>query len=76
MDTRSGDGTHGIVYHKVPARIHEFAQKIGTERFHEAVRKFNLRLEQGDAPDFEDFGRILRDSGVSEEDWLQFVRSI
>ena len=76
VDTRSGDGTHGIVYHKVPARIHEFAQKIGTERFHEAVRKFNLRLEQGDAPDFEDFGRILMDSGVSEEDWLQFVRSI
>ncbi len=72
VDTNSGDGTWGIIYYKVPYHIHAFVEKVGIARFMTAVRGFNHLVKQGKKPEFEDFGKILQQLGVSEKDWVQF----
>lgn len=70
--TETGEGTMGVIYYKIPFLIHQFAKRIGEEKFVSAVRSFNRRIEQGESPQFEDFGQILLDLGVSEKDWERF----
>lgn len=76
VNTESGGGTWGVVYYKVPYQIHLFAKKIGEDRFIAAVRSFNLLIKQGGCPGFDDFGRILQNLGVSEDEWGQFRSSL
>ena len=76
VDTNSGDGTWGTIYYKVPYQIHLFVEKVGIERFMTAVSSFNRLVKQGAKPEFEEFGKILQQLGVSEKDWVQFSNSL
>lgn len=72
VNTETGEGTNGIIYYKVPFLIHQFAKKIGEEKFVAAVRALNLQAKETGSLTFDGFGKILMESGVSEKDWEQF----
>ncbi len=76
VDTDSGDGSWGTIYYKAPYQIHLFAKNVGEERFLTAVRSFNRLVKQGCCLEFDDFGKILQQLGVSEKDWVQFSSSL
>lgn len=76
VDTNSGDGTWGTIYYKTPYQIHLFIEKVGIERFMTAIYAFNRLVKQGSKPEFEDFGEILQQLGVSKTDWTQFSSSL
>lgn len=76
VNTETGEGTNGIIYYKVPFLIHQFAKKIGEEKFVAALRALNLQAKETGSLTFDGFGKILMASGVSEKDWEQFKGSI
>ncbi len=70
--TETGGGTSGIIYHKIPFLIHQFAREIGEETLLDAVKSFNISVEKGRDVTFDDFGAILQNLGVSKKQWDDF----
>jgi hypothetical protein len=74
------DGSHGgsspVIYMKTPYLIHRFAQNIGEEKFISLLILFYKNVQEKEACNFGDFERIMHENGVSDTQWLEFMKDL
>jgi hypothetical protein len=72
--TRGGDAA--VVYEKTPYKIHKFAKNIGNERFISILSKFYKSANRKGYASFSDFEKIMKQNGVSDKQWNDFIKDL
>ena len=67
------DGTSYVIYKKTPYVIHQFAKSIGEERFLSAVQDYYKTVNQTSVSSFEQFEKVMKRHGISDQQWDGFV---
>ena len=65
-------GSSVVVYDKTPFIIHAFAQKVGEEKFHAALKQFYAKVAEGMAINLPNFEQTLKENGITDKQWNWF----
>jgi len=69
-------GTFGITYLKTPFVINSFAKKIGEDKFIEILSHFYKQIRETRVVNFQEFEKIFKSNGVSDNDWDWFMKNL
>lgn len=69
-------GTYGIVYLKTPYKLYQFAQSVGKENFIKLLSLFYKNVQKKKVCNFSDFEKIMKQNGVTNEQWNDFIKDL
>jgi hypothetical protein len=69
-------GTYGIIYQKTPYKLYMFAQNIGEEKFFNILSLFYKNVKKKNICAFSDFEKIMKQNGVSNKQWNDFIKDL
>ena len=72
-DGNTARGSSLVVYDKTPFIIHTFAQMIGEEKFHAALKQFYAKVAEGMAINLPNFEQALKENGITDKQWEWFM---
>jgi hypothetical protein len=75
MDGSKG-GSSPLIYRKAPYKIHKLAQSLGEENFIFLLSKFYKNVQEKKECNFLDFEKILKDNGLTDVQWLEFMKDL
>ena len=75
-DLNTARGSYLVVYHKTPFIIHTFAQMVGEEKFHAALKQFYAKVAKGMTINLSNFEQIVKENGVTDKQWNWFIRNL
>jgi hypothetical protein len=70
------EGSSQIIYLRTPFIIHVFAQMIGEEKFLDIVSRFYKEAKQRNEISFIRFEELLKENGVTDNQWEWFVKNL
>ena len=69
-------GTYGVIYLKTPFIINSFAKKIGEDKFISILSHFYKQIHETQFVNFQEFEKVFKLNGVSNEEWEWFVKNL
>ena len=72
-DINTARGSSLVVYDKTPFVIHTFAQMVGEDIFHAALKQFYAKVAEGMAINLANFEQILKENGITDKQWNWFM---
>jgi hypothetical protein len=69
-------GSYGPVYQKTPYKLYIFAQNIGEEKFFNILSLFYKNVKKKNICAFSDFENIMKQNGVSDKQWNDFIKDL
>jgi hypothetical protein len=75
-ESRHLSGSYGPVYQKTPYKLYMFAQNIGEEKFFDLLILFYKNVKKKNICSFSDFEKIMKQNGVSDKQWNEFIKDL
>jgi len=69
-------GSSLVVYDKTPFIIHTFAQAVGEDKFHAALKDFYAKVAKGMAINLPNFKETLKENGITDSQWGWFISNL
>jgi len=69
-------GTYGIVYQKTPYKLYQLAKNVGEEKFMGILQKFYHNVKKKHKCSFVDFEKIMKQNGVTNAQWNDFIKDL
>ncbi|MDR3286069.1 MAG: hypothetical protein LBT27_01330 [Prevotellaceae bacterium] len=69
-------GSYGPVYQKTPYKLYMFAKDIGEEKFFNLLTLFYKNVKKKNVCTFFDFEKTMKQNGVSDQQWNDFIKDL
>jgi hypothetical protein len=68
--------TYGIVYEKTPYILYSFSKKTGREKILNILSEFYKQIMDKEHTNFQEFEDCFKSHGVTDEQWIWFVKNL
>jgi hypothetical protein len=76
MNAETASGNSVVIYDKTPYKIYKFAQSVGNKKFISILSKFYKYTSKKGYIYFSDFENIMKQNGVSDKQWNDFIKDL